>query len=107
GISTFLSMISPLIVRFTVDSVIGKEPADLSARIAGLLRSIGGMDYLKRNMWICALVLLGINLINGLFVFFRGKWSARASESIAKSLRDRLYGHLQSLDYDYHVKAET
>ena len=107
GISTFLSMVSPLIVRFTVDSVIGNEPADLPAWTAGLLRSMGGMDYLKRNIWICGLVLLGIHLINGLFVFFRGKWSAQASESIAKNQRDRVYGHLQSLDYDYHVKAET
>ncbi len=106
-ISTFITMASPLIVRFTVDSVIGNEPADLPAWVAGLLRSTGGVDNLKRNIWICGLVLLGINLINGLFIFFRGKWSAKASESIAKSLRDRLYGHLQSLDYDYHVKAET
>ena len=89
-ISTFLSMVSPLIVRFTVDSVIGNEPADLPAWTAGLLRSMGGMDYLKRNIWICGLVLLGIHLINGLFVFFRGKWSAQASESIAKNQRDRV-----------------
>mgnify|MGYP002409336065 CR=1 FL=1 len=106
-LSTIITMASPLIVRFTVDSVIGNEAAALPLWVENAIRSIGGMEYLKRNLWVCGLVLLGINLINGLFVYWKGKWSAKASESIAKNMRDRLYGHLQNLTYDYHVKAET
>jgi ATP-binding cassette subfamily B protein len=45
--------------------------------------------------------------MGGAFQFLRGRWMAEASESIAKNMRDRLYRHLQSLPFDYHVKAET
>jgi ATP-binding cassette subfamily B protein len=107
GLATIISMVTPLIVRFTVDSVIGSEAAVLPLWIENIIQSFGGMEVLKRNIWICGLALLGINLFNGLFSYLKGKWSAKAAESIAKNLRDRLYGHLQSLTYDYHVKAET
>ena len=40
-------------------------------------------------------------------MFLRGKWTAQASESIAEKMRNRLYRHLQTLPYDYHVKAAT
>ena len=33
--------------------------------------------------------------------------SAVAAEDTARRIRDRLYSHLQNLDYDYHVKANT
>lgn len=107
GLATIISMVSPLIVRFTVDSVIGNEAAVLPLWIENIIQSIGGMEVIRRNIWICGLALLGINVFNGLFSYLKGKWTAQAAESIAKSLRDRLYSHLQSLTYDYHVKAET
>ena len=52
-------------------------------------------------------MLVGINVLNGLVMFLRGKWTAQASESIAEKMRNRLYRHLQTLPYDYHVKAAT
>jgi ATP-binding cassette subfamily B protein len=42
-----------------------------------------------------------------LFLFYKGKWSALASEKIAKNIRDTLYNHLQHLPFEYHVKAKT
>ena len=107
GLSTMIGLISPLIIRFTVDSVIGDVAAALPPWIDKMVTSIGGIDYLGRNLWIFGLILLVINIFNGLFLYLKGKWSAQAAESIAQNLRDKLYGHLQNLPYDYHVKAET
>jgi len=53
------------------------------------------------------LFLLAISLINGAAMYMRGKWTAQASESTARNLRNMLYDHLQNLPYDEHVKAET
>ena len=79
----------------------------LPGPIQGWLDARGGRDFLVNNMWIVALVLVGINVLNGLVMFLRGKWTAQASESIAEKMRNRLYRHLQTLPYDYHVKAAT
>ena len=53
------------------------------------------------------LVIIALYLLNGVFQYLRARWTATASESIAKNMRDRLYAHLQTLPYDYHVKAKT
>jgi len=107
GISAVIAMLPTLIVRFTVDSVIGNQPAELPKGLLHLLRRAGGVEFLRQNLWILGLCLVGTHLINFAFAYLRGKWSATAAESTAKTLRDRLYDHLQNLTYDFHVKAET
>ena len=107
-IAVAVAFISPLLLSEIIDSVIGTtKPLSLPAPIQGWLDARGGRDFLVNNMWIVALVLVGINVLNGLVMFLRGKWTAQASESIAEKMRNRLYRHLQTLPYDYHVKAAT
>ncbi len=107
-IAVAVAFISPLLLSEIIDSVIGTtKPLSLPGPIQGWLDARGGRDFLVNNMWIVALVLVGINVLNGLVMFLRGKWTAQASESIAEKMRNRLYRHLQTLPYDYHVKAAT
>ena len=107
-IAVAVAFISPLLLIEIIDSVIGTtKPLSLPGPIQGWLDARGGRDFLVNNMWIVALVLVGINVLNGLVMFLRGKWTAQASESIAEKMRNRLYRHLQTLPYDYHVKAAT
>lgn len=107
-VAVAVAFISPLLLSEIIDSVIGTtKPLSLPGPIQGWLDARGGRDFLVNNMWIVALVLVGINVLNGLVMFLRGKWTAQASESIAEKMRNRLYRHLQTLPYDYHVKAAT
>lgn len=107
GISALIAMIPTLIIRFAVDSVIGSQPAELPRALHDLIDRMGGVEFLRNNLWILGLCLIGTYLVNFAFAYLRGKWSAMAAESTAKRLRDRLYDHLQNLTYDFHVKAET
>ncbi|MDD3613302.1 MAG: ABC transporter ATP-binding protein [Clostridia bacterium] len=107
GLATLLSLVSPLIMRFTLDNVIYGRSMELPAFLDRIVVGFGGIDGLRRNLWICGLALLAITIVNGVFQFIKGRWSAAASESIAKQLRDDLYDHIQRLPYDSHVKAET
>ena len=45
-------------------------------------------------MWI--LIIL-FTIINALFNFLKARWSAEASEDLAKSLKDKMYNHIQQL----------
>ena len=107
GLATLLSLVSPLIMRFTLDNVIYGRSMELPAFLDRIVVGFGGIDGLRRNLWICGLALLAITIVNGVFQFVKGRWSAAAAESIAKQLRDDLYDHIQRLPYDSHVKAET
>ena len=107
-VAVAVAFISPLLLSEVIDSVIGStRPINLPGPLQGWLDARGGRDFLVNNMWILALVLIGINVLNGIVMFLRGKWTAQASESIAEKMRNRLYRHLQTLPYDYHVKAAT
>jgi ATP-binding cassette subfamily B protein len=67
----------------------------------------GGIPYLMNHLWIIAAILIALYAVGSVFQYLRGRWTAQASEQFCKTLRDRLYGHLQHLSYDYHVKAQT
>lgn len=107
GIATLASIINPLVLKISIDSVIGDNPIDAPNIIVNMINSIGGVVVLKRNLWILAFALIFLTIIQGIFLYTKGKWSNSAAESIAKNIREKLYDHIQNLPYNYHVKAET
>ncbi|EOC99510.1 ABC transporter ATP-binding protein [Caldisalinibacter kiritimatiensis] len=107
GLAIFFSILNPLVLRVTIDSIIGNEPLDVPEWIENIIYNLGGKTVLMHNLWICAACLVFLTLLRGVFLYYKGKWSAKASESITKNIRETLYNHIQHLPYDYHVKAET
>lgn len=111
GMATFLSFLWPMVLRITVDSIIGEKALEaqgwMKPIFSGAYTFFGGRSGLVSKLWICSAILIGITLVRGVFLYFKGKWSAVASESIAQKIRDKVYDHLQLLPYDYHVKSKT
>lgn len=107
-LSVAVSFVTPLILAETIDAVIGqKRPLAIPGVIGQWVERLGGRQFLASNLWVMGLAMLLLSILGGAFQFCRGRWMAQASEAIAKNMRDKLYGHLQTLSYDYHVKAET
>ncbi|PRX31034.1 ATP-binding cassette subfamily B protein [Orenia metallireducens] len=107
ALATFFSILNPLVLRVTIDSIIGDKPLDLPRLIGEVIKGFGGKEVLEQNLWVAGVIMVGLTLLQGIFLYFKGKWSAIAAESIAKNTRERLYDHLQHLPYEYHTKAET
>jgi ATP-binding cassette subfamily B protein len=101
------SFISPQIIRYTVDSVIGKAPLEAPAFVAALVEALGGVSFLRRNLWVCALFTLAAALVSGLFNVLRRYTSIEMGETVAWRLRNTLYGHIQNLPYLWHVRCHT
>ena len=51
--------------------------------------------------------ILGLTAINGVFSFFQGQWTERASQSVAYDLRNAIHRKLSVLSFAYHDQAET
>lgn len=107
GIATLFSFASPLVIRYTIDSVIGGIAMEAPLWLTSTAEYLGGQGTLKQNIWICSLGLILLSAGNGIFTYYKGKWSAVAAEAIAQNMRDSLYDRLQNVKYDYYVKAET
>ena len=107
-VNVAIGFLTPLVLAETIDAVIGqKRPLAIPGFLGRWVERLGGREFLVRNLWIMGLAMLLLSVLGGVFQFLRGKWMAEASESIAKTMRDKLYSHLQTLPFDYHVKAET
>lgn len=111
GFAIFLRFLWPMVLRATIDNVIGDKPLTDQGWLAPLFNQffllLGGKTVLEKMLWICSLLLILLTASRGIFIFLKGKWSAIATESIIKNLREKLYDHLQHLPFSYHVKVRT
>lgn len=102
-----IGFLTPLLLSEIVDSILGSEPFTMPDFLMNPINALGGRDFLRQNLWIPALALILMNVVNGVFTFIKGRSSAIASENIARKMRNDLYRHLQHLPFAYHVKAQA
>jgi len=104
--SCFLYLV-PLVPAVVLDAVIARDGHTASPFVSQAIEWGGGRDFLRRNLWIGAVLIAGLNALAGLFTYLRGRWSSLASENITRRLRDHLYDQLQHLPCTYYDRAET
>ena len=105
--SVGFSFFNPQIIRYTIDSVIGNEPLAAPAFVQKLVETAGGIEVIRNNIWICAVVVLTLALLSGLCNVARRYISTEIGETVAWRLRNNLYAHIQRLTYDWHVGCQT
>ena len=101
------SFLGPQIIRYTIDSVIGKAPLDAPAFVLNLVERMGGLAVLRHNIWICALLTLAVAFASGICDMIRMYASIEIGETVAWRLRNTLYAHIQRLPYEWHVGCQT
>jgi len=126
---------SPVIIKVTIDSVIGTQAPVLPFPLKNLAEfflgaglSGGGMlrlpaggtgiaglaehawawrPWFREHLWALALVFVAFILLQA-FAGFVASYSANmAAEHAAKNLRDRLYRHVQELPYETLLRSQT
>ena len=102
-----IEFITPVLLAETLDCYLQGKPSRMPGFVNAWIDSIGGLEFMARNLWIMGLALVGLNILSGLFGYAKGRAQAVAGENVALTLRERLYGHIQRLPFSYHVKAET
>lgn len=97
-ISTFCSLVIPIIIKYSIDNIIG----DTSNGQYNFLSVI-----LNDNLLMAGLAIITLTIFRGIFIFYKGKWSAQASESIAEGLRNKMYEHIQNVKFSFFNNHET
>lgn len=105
--ATALAYVTPLIVSFTVDSIIGDKAPRLPAPLAAWFGQMGGRAFFARHLPLVASLVVLVTLLNGAAAYLRARCIAYTGEGLAKRLRDRLYTHLEAVPYSYHVGVQT
>ena len=101
-----MSLLSPLLVSFLKDNVIDLQPITnpILEKIGTLL---GGVTHIRENLWLTAVLVVGVSVISCIVVYFRGRWNSEVAERLVERLRNKVFQHLLLLPYSYHVKAKT
>lgn len=105
-VSQLFTTATPLILRTTIDSVIGEEEIN-SSSIRSIVDFLGGKEFLKENIWIIGVILILVAIFRGIFLYFKNTLASKSAENTTKKIRDTLYDHIQRLPYKYHVNSDT
>lgn len=102
-----IEFVTPIVLAETLDYYLQGKPSRMPGFINAWVDSLGGPEFMAKNLWIVGLALVVLNLLSGAVSFTKGRAQAIAGENVSLTLRERLYGHIQRLPFSYHVKAET
>ena len=108
ALSALADMISPQIIRVAIDNVIGRGATDqLSPAIRSIIDLSGGIGNLRANIWIMAAGILAVAVIKVSTLYGFRVMNTRGSETMVKSMRDRLYNHIERLPFQWHMQNHT
>ena len=93
-----ISFATPVLLAETVDSVLGTVPSTLPDWLLQPIRALGGRAFLRENLWIMGAILVGLNLLNGVFTFFKGLTTESSKTATFKRNRKR-HGYTLSTAY--------
>lgn len=105
-LSQFITILSPLLLRTTIDSILGNIDIE-NDLIYKLVFFMGGKENLRIKLYKIGLLLIFITIFRGVFLYIKNTLSARAAEAIVEDMKNKLYNHIQRLPYSYHIKVET
>ena len=108
ALSSLADMITPQIIRITVDNVLGGQSTEnLNSSVQGILNALGGPEGLRSRLWIMALAVVAVAIVKVAALYGFRVMNARGSETLVKTMRDTLYGHIERLPFQWHMKNHT
>ena len=107
AVTALADMLNPQIIRAAVDNAIGGKEADFPGFVMDLVEKLGGFAYLGQNLWIMALAVIVVAAFQVISQFSFRVSNTTAAETLVKTMRDRLFGHIQRLPFSWHTKNRT
>ncbi|MBO6054615.1 MAG: ABC transporter ATP-binding protein [Oscillospiraceae bacterium] len=107
SINSVIELVIPRVISFTVDSVIGTKDPDLPRWILSWLNNIGGAAYLRRQLWIVAVIVVSLAACAALCSFSQRVSNATGAETLVKRMRDMIFRHIEHLPFAWHMKNQT
>ena len=108
ALSALADMITPQIIRITVDNILGSASAEnLSPAVQRLLAAFGGPEALRGRLWIMALAVVAVAVVKVAALYGFRVANVRGGETLVKTMRDTLYRHIERLPFQWHMQNHT
>lgn len=100
----FFTFASPMIIKVTIDSIIGTQ---IPEALSGFADILIWREWLRGNLWAVGLAFIICITFQAFFSFLSSYSANIAAEHAAKSMRDTLYGHIHDLPYETLLRSQT
>lgn len=107
GLSALANMLTPQIIRATIDNAIGGAEPEFAPWIMKIVDGVGGFAYLGEHLWIMAAAVMAVALLLVLSQYFFRVFNTKAAETLVKNMRDTLFNHIERLPFAWHMKNQT
>lgn len=104
---SFLDMVLPAMISFTVDSVIADKAPDLPASLLACLDAMGGIGRLRANPVLIAAAVMAVAFMAACFRFLFRYFNEVAAERFVKRMRDEIYAKILRLPYSWYGANST
>ncbi len=106
GVS-LLNMLTPQIVRVTIDSILGTDVLDVPSVVEPLITAVGGVENLRKNLWIIGIAIVLVALFSAICSYSSRVCNTRAAETLVKTARDKVFRHLLRLPDEWYQGQHT
>ena len=107
GITALADMVHPQIIRAAVDCAIGGKEGNFPAFVMKFVNSLGGFAYLGEHLWMMALAIVVVALVQVVAQYAFRVNNAKGTETLVKTMRDQLFCHIEGLPFAWHMKNHT
>ena len=107
GITALADLLQPQIIRAAIDCALGGKPGSFPAFVMCAVNAVGGFPYLGQHLWIMALAVLAVAVVQVISQYTFRVNNTKASETLVKTMRDRLFSHIQHLPFSWHMNNRT
>ena len=107
AVVSLADMLTPQILRMAIDNAIGGLEPDYPAWVMRIVDAFGGFSRLGQQLWIMALALIVIALFRAASQFLMVVFNNKGSERLVKTMRDRVFRHIERLPFSWHMKNHT
>lgn len=100
-------LIIPRLIQYTVDAVIGGNLSSVPAWAASLIEDLGGVSFLRRNLWMAAAAVAAAALAGALSRYGFRVSNEKGSETFLERTRNQLFRQILSLPYSWLGENST
>ncbi len=104
---TGLDMLSPQLIRTTVDCILGDNELKAPGLVQNLIGQIGGVEYLRGHLWLIGGLILILALLSVSFRYLFMLFNAKGAEGLVETMRNHLFSHIQRLPFSWHMQNQT
>jgi len=98
---------APLIGKYAIDLVVERDFGYAQQELLAIAQALGTQNPYLAYLVVSAVLAIVMTALGGLFLYFRGRLAAKASESIVRGLRESIYRRMHNLHASFYDTADT